>query len=232
MKTKQILWTCVLFMFTTLFAKAQDKSVFYFPDRPGAVVELTSYNAKGKVTGTIKHTVVDVKNTSDGRVLTVNVDTHNAKGKEVSSGSYTLRSKDGVFYYNLRNMLDPRVMANFKNAKMEVEGVDMAFPERMTVGQSIPDAKITMHLTLEGMAMPSISISTTNCKVVGQEDITTPAGTFKCYKVTYDCMIDTVLDTEMKVVAWMAKGVGNVLSETYKPSGKLISKVEMTEFHP
>lgn len=63
-------------------------------------------------------------------------------------------------------------------------------------------------------------------KVVGQETITTPAGTFDC--LILEQLAETkVLGTKQQAISktWYAKGVGDVKTEVYSTKGKLRSSV-------
>lgn len=67
-------------------------------------------------------------------------------------------------------------------------------------------------------------------KVVGQETITTPAGTFDCLILEQLTEIK-VLGTKQQAISktWYAKGVGDVKTEFYSTKGKLRSSVVLEE---
>jgi hypothetical protein len=54
--------------------------------------------------------------------------------------------------------------------------------------------------------------------------VTTPAGTFECYKLTYDMIIDFMMGSmEMKNVQYITEKYGAVRTETYDSDGKLLN---------
>jgi len=58
-------------------------------------------------------------------------------------------------------------------------------------------------------------------KVEAIEDMTTPAGTFSCYKMTSTIETKTMFTVIVKSTDWMAKKVGSVRSETFDKNGNL-----------
>jgi hypothetical protein len=53
------------------------------------------------------------------------------------------------------------------------------------------------------------------------EDVTTPAGTFNCVKISYDIETKTFMTMRASGIEWYAKDVGVVRSESYNGKGKL-----------
>jgi hypothetical protein len=58
--------------------------------------------------------------------------------------------------------------------------------------------------------------------------MTTPAGTFSCYKMSSTIETKTMFTMVAKSTDWVAKKVGTVRSETYDKTGKLISYMVLT----
>ena len=78
------------------------------------------------------------------------------------------------------------------------------------------------------MTIMNMSVSITNRKVEAVENITTPAGTFECYKITYDVATKMMINVKMKATEWYAKNVGMVKSESYTSDGKLAGSTLLT----
>ena len=70
----------------------------------------------------------------------------------------------------------------------------------------------------------------TNRKVVAQESVTVPAGTFDCLKITYDLESKAMIKITGSATQWMAVGPGLVKSESYDKKGNLISSQLLNEF--
>jgi hypothetical protein len=67
-----------------------------------------------------------------------------------------------------------------------------------------------------------------NRKVEAVENLTTPAGTFECYKISYDIATKMMVNVKAKATEWYSNGVGMVKSETYSTDGKLIGSNVLT----
>lgn len=108
-----------------------------------------------------------------------------------------------------------------------IESTDMQFPSGMTVGQQLKDASI--QLSLDGPVPVNMVSNISNRKVESRESVTTPAGTFDCYKISYDLFSKvSIVKTEGRVVEWYAPGVGLVRSESYNKKDKLLGFNELT----
>ena len=68
-----------------------------------------------------------------------------------------------------------------------------------------------------------------NRKVEKKDSITTPAGTFECYKITYNMDMKTMFKRSIKVTQWLASGIGLVKTETYNQKGELEGYSELTK---
>lgn len=143
----------------------------------GAVITGTTYDSAGKEISKSTTTIMDVKTDNGVNISTV---TMNMITTGKSTPINVVYKCDGNnLYVDLGSM-----MGNFgmmKNAK--VISKPMAFPINLTTGQTLPDADITVTMPRPGMDMTMTS-SVRNRKVLGKETITTPAGTWTCYKVT------------------------------------------------
>ena len=58
--------------------------------------------------------------------------------------------------------------------------------------------------------------------VIGREELTTPAGTFKCYIVEMVTQSNVLMQKVVSTTRqWYARGIGSVKSETFDDSGKM-----------
>ena len=99
-----------------------------------------------------------------------------------------------------------------------------SLPSELKVGQSVPDGKINIKVKSVGA-----SFLITDRKVVAIEDVTTPAGTFKGYKME-EVQTNKVLvsNKSFRIVTWYAKNIGCVKQEVYDKKGKLLRTLELT----
>lgn len=75
------------------------------------------------------------------------------------------------------------------------------------------------------MTVMTMTMNVKNRKVEAKEDITTPAGTFSCYKVSSEMETEMgqmmPIKVSIKTVEWFSENTGVVRSESYKSNGKL-----------
>lgn len=168
--------------------------------------------------------------------------TTDAKGNETSTsvtkitdvsgfdGNYTLTQTITVFV-NGTQMFQPMSVTTTitdGNASMALGGgmaVDITsdvpfIPSNLSVGQELSTG--TMIINMNGIETTQ---EISSHKVVGQEEINTPAGTFDCFVVEQEYVAKVAF---MKVKGsqkiWYARGVGNVKTETYDKKGKISSR--------
>lgn len=99
-----------------------------------------------------------------------------------------------------------------------------SLPSELKVGQIVPDGKINIKVKSVGA-----SFLITDRKVVAIEDVTTPAGTFKGYKMEEVQTNKVLVSTKsFRIVTWYAKNIGCVKQEVYDKKGKLLRTLELT----
>ncbi len=204
---------------------AQECDMF-IPLRPGAELSYAYYNKPGVVESTAKTTILEKSSIPGGVNVKLNTEAFDKDGKSVVKFDYNMKCQNGVFYVDMRSMLanmDVKDISNFS-----VESKDLQFPSRMSAGQILSDASLLMKMSAGFMTM-SITVDIINRKVESVETITTPAGTFECYKITYDSNSKVLMiKTQNHIVEWYAKNVGLVRSESYDKKGKLTNITELT----
>jgi len=72
-----------------------------------------------------------------------------------------------------------------------------------------------------------------NREVIGKETITTPAGIFDCYVISYNIDLNTNMGMSQSNSAkqWIAEGVGMVKQEDYNKKGEITSSSLLTSFN-
>jgi hypothetical protein len=203
------------------------KCTLYVPNKVGAVIETTSYDKKGKETGTNTLTIKAITNVAEGTQFLVENISKQKKSEEVPPTEYTFLCKGDRFVMDMKQFVPKEQVQSYKDAK--IEATDLDYPATMQVGQSLTDGRITVSLTQEGMPIPMVtSVDILNRKVTGREDVVTRAGSFNCYKIEYDVAIKMMFKINFKVTEWVAESVGSVKSETRDTNGKLSGSTLLT----
>lgn len=209
----------IVFMVVILcisFVTSAQNCGFYFPEIEGAEVAYTSFNKKGKVFSSSKTRIKSVTSSDGAMSAIVETQTFNKKGKDQGKMEFEMKCKDGVFSYDMKKFIAPETLSAYENTEFTVKSEDLKFPVKLSVGDKLDDAKVELTLNIEGMPAGGMSVYITDRKVVGQEKITTTAGTFDCYKITYKTEMKTVFSIITEGTEWIALGVGNVKTETFR----------------
>lgn len=225
----QLLFTGFLAAIFSFAAFSQDCDA-YFPMKEGAYLETKSYDAKDKLQGITKMTVLQKQTAGARTSVTTEVKSYDEKEKELMNTQMEVYCEDGVFYIDMKKFLDQKTMESFEGMEVAMETENMEFPSSLQVGQTLKDARITVSASTGGMKLFSMNVWVTNRKVEAIEDITTPAGTFSCYKITSDVETKMMMKISVKSVEWYAKNMGTVRSESYNEKGKMTGYTVLTDY--
>lgn len=209
------------------YSYAQDCDPFYMVEK-GAVREMASYDKKNKLTGTTIQTVKDVKTIGNRTEWTIGAVSRDEKGKEISSGDLRMSCENRIFKMDMRNFIDDETMKSFEGMEVTLDATDLDYPSDLAVGQALKDGQISIKVASGGMTVMNMTIKVYDRKVVALEDMTTPAGTFSCYKLTSTIETKNVFSMVGKSVDWIAKNVGPVRSENLDKDGKLLAYMVLT----
>lgn len=202
----------------------------YYAAGEGTVMEMTSYDKKDKVTGTNIQTVKEVKTIGDRTEWTIGTVSKDEKGKELASGDLKMSCEAGIFKMDMKNFIDQTTLDSFKEMEVTMDATDLVYPSDLDVGQTLEEGSITMKVSSSGMTIMTMVVRIYDRKVVAKEDITTPAGTFSCYKMTSTIETKSMFSMVVKSTDWIAKNVGSVRSESYDSGGKLMGYTVLTSF--
>ena len=220
----------LLAFFLTVAVQAQQDCSIFYPFKEGVTLEYTNYNKKGKVEGSTTSTVTTVEASGDAALAKISTVIRDEKGKEQFSGAYDVRCDNGTIIMDASNMVNPAMQQSLANMEVSIEGTELALPSTLTVGQELPDASTTIKAGSNGVTIINMTVNVTNRKVLSREELTTPAGTFNCYKITQDTDVKMMIAKTMTSIDYYAEGVGMVRSETYDKKGNLEGYTELTKF--
>ena len=206
---------------------AQD-CVPYYPVKEGIVREMASYDKKDKLTGTTIQTVKEIKTTGNITEWTIGTVSKDAKGKEVSAGDLSMSCENGIFKMDMQNFIDEETMKSFEGMEVTMDATELDYPAVLAPGQTLKDGHITIKATSQGIPVMTMVVKIYDRKVEAIEDVTTPAGTFSCYKMSSTIETKTMFTIVAKSTDWMAKNVGVVRSETFDKNGNLTGYMVLT----
>lgn len=221
---KKYLLISVILLFSITSIKAQD-CFKYFPDKKGTTIEYTNYDKKDVVTSTVKRTVVDKRSENSQEIVDIKMETVPADKDTVIIQNFSIICKDGKIYMNLASLIDQSAMgANAQGMEVEIKGNDVNIPNNPVVGQMLDSGQVIINFLKEGDIVTTVVSDIINRKVEAFEDITTPAGTFHTFKISYDVLVTVgFLKIKSQVAEWYTEKYGMIKSESYNKKGKLES---------
>jgi hypothetical protein len=230
MKKRGFIGLSLCFLFGIL--QAQDCNMAYHPMKEGTKITLSSYNEKGKLTSTSETLLKSVSTEGSTLQATFEATIKNDKGKVLSEGkNYKVKCENGTIKMDISSMY----MADFANQMKEMEvsisGEGIDIPANLSEGQSLSNGNTEVKLGTGGMTIMTMKFDITNRKVEKKEAKTTPAGTFDCYKISYDIDMKMIFKKNIHAVQWYAPGVGLVRSESYNKKGEMEAYTELTKFN-
>jgi hypothetical protein len=227
MKNTKFFFVIILALIVSGFTTAQDCG--FYDLSAGMITAYQNLDAKGKVSSTLRSTCLDVNKVGEAIIYKIKSEYADAKNKNQSTREYNMKCEQGQFYIDMQSMVDPKSMEAFKDMEISVDSKDLVYPSGLMSGQVLPDASITISAASGGVKLMNLVINITNRKVVGTESVTVPAGTFECYKITYDIETKMMFKINATVAEYVNMGVGNVKTETFDKKGNLSATTILVE---
>jgi hypothetical protein len=220
-KTFILLSSLLLF---PIFAQAQTCGYLLLTNN--AEVEMSMYDKKGSSSGKVVYKVLS----SNGTEAKVNSKVFSEKGKELTSAEGTYKCDKGNFSVDMKAMLpgDQAKSMEMKDMEVKTNNATLYYPTSISVGAKLPDNEFSADTYTGGMKIMSMTLKVTDRKVEGKESITSPAGTFECYKITSNQNIKAIFNISMQMIEWFTPNVGVIKTETYR-KGDLVSSTLITK---
>lgn len=201
----------------------------YFNFKEGAEYEMEHYSGKEKITGKTLTQVLSIEDKGGVLTATIKGTMFDKKGEEQTSIDFEYMCEDGVLKMDLKKFIPQDMYGSGSDIKFEMEGDYLEIPKNLEVGQTLKDGMIEGKMVMEDnpmMGNMTMTVKILNRKVESKESITTPAGTFSCFKITYDMESSTKVmgmntNVTMNSVDYLAEGVGVVRTESWDKKGKL-----------
>jgi len=195
---------------------AQDCTTYLYLQKD-KTIEMTGFNKKGDMTMKSVSKVSNV-NTANG-TTTANVvsEVFDKNGKSLGTSSVDYSCNGGTISMQMH------IDAGEQSKKPVTMNFSMTgnstgdFPPNMKVGDHLPDYTSQMDMA-NNMKM---TVKVTDRMVVANESVTTPAGTWDCFKITYKTSSSTMVgglgmklpSSSNESTIWFAPNVGMVKTE-------------------
>jgi len=205
----------------TMSVSAQN---LFVHSKEGATLLYAKMNAKGKVEGYKHETIQKVENLDN--VLNVSfisifLNKKRKPDRRFPEVHYTVIVSNGVQEWVLRSLTSPRGKIH-----IAITGDNIRIPVSLAPGDKLDDINFTALVSNERFTIGA-EMSFTNRECLTIEDVTVPAGTYRCYKLKHTEVITakhrsiTDKTSTETILTWYAHGVGEVKSENYNTKGKL-----------
>ncbi|QJX48498.1 hypothetical protein HMJ29_16880 [Hymenobacter taeanensis] len=211
---------------------AADARPFGLTDRMEIVYQLQ--DGKGKPVGVIRNRVVNFT-TEQNKKQTITTTTallksgmYDTKNKLENLQDLRYMCRQDTCFTDGTSELNAESLSSFRNRLFTYDPVPLAWPNHPTVGSTLPSGGVTVQVSSTAVDIAKVYATVKNRKVVsGQEPVTTPAGTFQCYKVESErehgtaARADLIMRSSQRVVDYYSPEIGMVKSEFYDKKGNL-----------
>lgn len=212
-------------------AFSQCNDFFHFKE--GVRLEYDHIDKKEKVAARTAQSFKDISGSGANMKAKLHQEIIDVKKNEVigsSESEWTCENGTLQFSVNSMNM-GMSGQAYNPSVSVEVTGDKTDLPSNLKVGQTLSDVHYQVKSTMSGITLINQTFDVTDRKVEAQEEITTPAGKFNCYKLTFKTNSKGKMggSNTMRTVAWYAKNTGLIKMEMFDESGKFLGRQLLTK---
>lgn len=218
-----------------LSVAAQDCNLF-IPLEQNKGLQYQNFNRRDRLESTQDIMIREVIHHDNKTEAVVSSKFYDSRDRFLHEGEYSVFCSGDKLVMDMSALFDQEMMQTLEHVSVNMVGDGLTIPNTISVGDELPDAQLDMELTANNVKISDIKILTQNRKVEEMESITTPAGTFECYKVTYKNIIRThtlgmTVSNNSKVIEYFAPGVGSVRTEFYDDRDRLQSYTVLSKIY-
>ncbi|HEY9001933.1 MAG TPA: hypothetical protein VIM89_11315 [Mucilaginibacter sp.] len=213
-------------------AKAQSCSDFINASN-GEKLVYSNMDAKGKEIGQITYTSTKKDNSTVG----YHTEMTDKNGKSMGASDSEIKCSGDALRIDMKSFVPPSSAKQLEKMQVSGEAKYLVYPLNVKVGQTLEDGTMTMNITNNGSPMGDMQMDITNRKVEQAETLSIPAGSFDCFRISYDAMVRVKMmgigfPIHMHVVEWFSPKVARpVKSETYTKNGKLAGTMQLVSIN-
>jgi hypothetical protein len=215
----------------SLSLSAQDCKNYFFLNNSEVV--MTVFDRKGKDAGKLVYTIHNAAKSGSSIAANYNSEFFTEKGKSITKSTGKFKCVNGTAYMDAKASINSQSMAAYKDMDIKADEVYIEYPSKLSSGQKLKDVTYSMEVYNKGTLFSTLTIKQNNRKIEAKETITTPAGNWEAWKITYDSEFKATIagigiPVSMKVTEWFAPGFGVVKSETFNKNGKSLGSTLIT----
>lgn len=190
-------------------------------------IEMTVYNKKGEPNGREVYQVSDVSSSGGTTTGTLASEMFDKKDKSIAKANSSIQCKGGEIFVDMKMMLSPQQAQQSASASATVQAAYLDYPADMHVGDALKDGNLSMDLSARAPGGPpappgppqTLNMVISNRKVDAQESVTTAAGTWNCFKISFKSKVTVKtgpfgFPINLEGTEWYAPGFGIVKTES------------------
>ncbi len=238
MKTVNLLSKCFAFCLVVLFSSvsktnAQDCKSYYYMSN-NTEVEMTIYDKKGDKSGVQNWKISNVNKEGNNFKSTINSTFTNAKGEVISKATGTYKCNGGKLMADMRMSIPQDQQKQMNAGETELNNAYLEYPSNISDGMQLSDAFFDMEVNTSGVPS-TVHFEMKNRKVIGKEKVSSDAGSWDAYKISYDAMmkikmIGIGIPIVMQTTEWFVPNFGVVKSETLSKKGSKMGSTLLTKW--
>lgn len=190
-------------------------------------ITLGTFTKRGDVNGSIILKTSNVSNNGGVVTATVKTEAYDKRKKLLHTTNNTVRCQNGVLMMDMRLYLPQQQTEQFNKAGAQANSVYLEYPANIQTGQQLKDGRFEISLDNNGLKQ-KLDMIIGNRTVVDEELLTTPAGTWKCWVITYNAKINVQtgpigIPLNFEAKEWYTPELGVVKSENKTGYSQVIS---------
>jgi hypothetical protein len=157
--------------------------------KSGAKTEMTHYDKKGKLFSISRSEVLEQLTTSNGYEADIRTKVIDEDGEEIFSGDVMMKCENNMVIVSMQHILGPDQLKSFQDMEVKVEETNIYYPFDINSTTVLKDGNFKAQIYSGEMKIMTLNFEITGRKVLGQEKVTTSAGTFDCVKIGYQSKV-------------------------------------------
>jgi hypothetical protein len=205
---------------------AQDCLGYYFLQN-NKTIEMAILNKKGDQSAKQVYTVSNVSTSGGSTTADLESEMFDKKGKSMAKGKATIKCTGGIMFVDMKMSIPTQPGSPSVDSDVKADNMFLEYPAGMNVGDALKDAKMHMDMENNGLKQ-SVDMEMFDRKVEAKEKVTTPAGSWECFKIAYKSKIRIKtlgigMPMNIEGFEWFAPNFGVVKTESKQGGTEIIA---------
>jgi hypothetical protein len=229
---KKLIAAAIAVTMLTPWAKAQSCSDFINASN-GKKLVYSNMDAKGKEQGKINYTSIK----KDASTVSYHTEIIDKNGQSMGASESEIKCNGDALRIDMKSFVPTASAKQLGKMQVSGEAKYLVYPLNVKAGQTLEDGTMNMNIINDGHQMGDMQMDITNRKVEQAETLSLPAGSFDCFRISYDAMVKIKMmgigfPVHMHVIEWFSPKIARpVKSETYTKNGKLAGTMQLVSIN-